>query len=407
VLGFKAKTFKPHTEVSLEDLVPQDNFYRHVEANLDLSFVRDLVRDCYSPTMGRPSIDPVVFFKLQLIMFFEGIRSERQLMETVSLNLAHRWYIGYDLDGPVPDHSSLSKIRGRYGLQTFERFFEHIVELCIEAGLVWGRELYFDTTKVQANAALLSNVPRFYFAAKQHLKHLFDSKREVQDDDVFVIGGPEWADRDTADIATSRGFVEKYSQAGPTGKTGTWYQRTADIRTSPTDPDATPMKRFNGDRTVMGYHDHYVVDGGKARIILAALVTPASIMDNTPMLDLARWVRFRWRLKPKIAVADTKYGTVANIVGLEDDGLRAFLPTSEGGKRTRFYSPDDFHFDNERNVCICPQGHELPLRTRLWRRQMYSYRADPKICNVCPMKPKCTNAKGGRSVHRSFFYGSD
>jgi transposase len=74
----------------LEDLVPEDNFYRHVEEVLDLSFVRDLVRDCYSPSMGRPSIDPVVFFKLQLIMFFEGIRSERQLMETVSLNLAHR-----------------------------------------------------------------------------------------------------------------------------------------------------------------------------------------------------------------------------------------------------------------------------------------------------------------------------
>ena len=325
-------------------------------------------------------------------------------METVSLNLAHRWFIGYDLDETVPDHSSLSKIRERYGLETFERFFEHIVELCSEAGLVWGEELYFDSTKVQANAALLSNVPRFYFAAKQHLKHLFDNKLEVQDDDFYVIGGPEWAERDNADIATSRGLVEKYSKASPHGKGGTWYQRTADIRSSPTDPDATPMKRFNGDRTVMGYHDHYVVDGGKARIILAALVTPASIMDNTPMLDLARWVRFRWHLKPRIAVADTKYGTVANIVGLEDDGLKAFLPTLTGTRRTRFYSPNDFHFDNVRNVAICPQGQELRLKTRLKQRQMYSYRADPRICNVCPVKHKCTNAKSGRSVHRSFFY---
>jgi transposase len=72
----------------------------------------------------RPSIDPVVFFKLQLIAFFEGIRSERLLMETVSLNLAHRWYIGYDLDEAVPDHSSLSKIRERYGMVTFQQFFE-------------------------------------------------------------------------------------------------------------------------------------------------------------------------------------------------------------------------------------------------------------------------------------------
>jgi transposase len=76
--------------VSLETLVPPDNFYRHLDAVLDLGFVRDLVRDRYA-SLGRPSIDPVVFFRLQLVMFFEGIRSERKLIEVVSLNLAHRW----------------------------------------------------------------------------------------------------------------------------------------------------------------------------------------------------------------------------------------------------------------------------------------------------------------------------
>jgi len=88
----------------------------------------------------------VVFFKLQLIAFFEGIRSEQQLMQTINLNLAHRWFIGYDLDEPVPDHSSLSKIRERYGLEILQLFFERIVELCIQAGLVWGEELYIDST---------------------------------------------------------------------------------------------------------------------------------------------------------------------------------------------------------------------------------------------------------------------
>src|ERR687893_345194 len=96
--------------VALEDLVPADHFYRHPDAQLDLSFVRDWVRDLYAER-GRPSIDPIVFFKLQLIMFFEGIRSERRLIETASLHLAHRWYLGYDLDEPLPDHSSLSRIR--------------------------------------------------------------------------------------------------------------------------------------------------------------------------------------------------------------------------------------------------------------------------------------------------------
>jgi transposase len=90
MLGHKAKAFTTHPAVCLEDLVPPNNFYRQVQAKLDLTFVRDLVRDCYSSHMGRPSIDPVVFFKLQLIMFFEGIRSERQLMDMVNMRLDHR-----------------------------------------------------------------------------------------------------------------------------------------------------------------------------------------------------------------------------------------------------------------------------------------------------------------------------
>ena len=142
MLGHKAREFKQHKSISLEDLVPDDNFYRQVQRSIDLSFVRELVDDFYA-SMGRPSIDPVVFFKLQLIAFFEGIRSERRLMETVNLNLAHRWFIGYDLDEPIPDHSSLSKIRERYGWKVFQQFFERIVELCIEAGLVWGRRVVF------------------------------------------------------------------------------------------------------------------------------------------------------------------------------------------------------------------------------------------------------------------------
>ncbi len=96
MLGHKSREFKKHVAISLEALVPQDNFYRQVDQCIDLSFVRDLAAKFYSSS-GRPSIDPVVFFRLQLIAFFEGIRSERQLMESVNLNLAHRWYIGYDL----------------------------------------------------------------------------------------------------------------------------------------------------------------------------------------------------------------------------------------------------------------------------------------------------------------------
>src|ERR687894_2112824 len=169
--------------VSLEDLVPPSNFYRHLEATLDLGFVRKWARGLYADR-GRPSIDPVVFFKLQLIMFFEGIRSERQLIATASLNLAHRWYLGYALDEDLPDHSSLTRIRQRLGVDIFQRFFEHVVDLCQDAGLVWGHELFFDATKVEANAAVDSLLPRFYHDAKAHVTGLFTDSPPPGDDVV-------------------------------------------------------------------------------------------------------------------------------------------------------------------------------------------------------------------------------
>lgn len=380
MLGHKARDFKRHQSISLEDLVPDDNFYRQVERSVDLSFVRDLAEEFYS-SMGRPSVDPVVFFKLQLIAFFEGIRSERQLMETVNLNLAHRWFIGYDLDERVPDHSSLSKIRERFGLEVFQLFFEHVVELCILVGLVWGEELYIDSTKVQANASINSMIERAEFEAQQHLDQLF------QEENASPFGK----------------LVTKYSGKRLSGVRKPHYQRITDNRISPIDPDAAPMQSSGGGSAVLGYRDHYVVDGGKARIILSALVTPASITDNTPLLDLVDWVRFRWKLQPKLAVGDTRYGTVPNIVGLEERGIQAYLPTSDFSQRTKYYPAKLFQYDSQKDHYVCPQGQILPLTARRKTEQVILYCAKAKVCNVCPVKSQCTGSKSGRHIFRSFF----
>ena len=356
MLGQKNRVCKVHTAVCLEDLVPVNHFYRQVEAKLDLGFVREMVQDRYTSQRGRPSIDPVVFFKLQLIMFFEGIRSERQLMEQVTVNLVHRWYIGYDLDEAVPDHSSLSKIRDRYGLDIFQRFFEAIVDRCCAAGLVWGKELYFDGTKVRANADIDKRIPRFYWEAQQHLQTLFAKVEE------------------TAEPAEApRGFVNRYNGQRLVGsRTHTTQERQADTFVCPTDPDATPLYSQPG-HSRLGYHVHYVVDGGKAWVILAVLVTPACIMDNTPMLDLERWVRFRWKVHPRLAVADAKYGTLVNIVGLEQDGIRAYLAVPDPSVRTKLYSQERFQYDAQRDGYLCPQGQFLSLSSFDRYQQAFMY----------------------------------
>ncbi len=271
MMGFKERTFAPLVAVSLEELVPQDHFYRQVQKVLDLSFVYDLVRECYSMA-GRPSIDPVVFFKLQLVMFFEDIRSERLLMRQVADRLSVRWYVGYDLGEPLPDHSTLSKIRLRYGLEVFRRFFEAIVQQCQQAKLVWSRELYFDSTQVNANADLNSLAPRFAVEARQalqeHLAALFQAEAaqsenseeqsakqlpsEAQQEEscssspvllptrISEARREELAEENTAryDWIAQEGRQQRDVSSS--------YQRTADFRISTTDPDATPMRLKGG-----------------------------------------------------------------------------------------------------------------------------------------------------------------
>jgi transposase len=391
--------------VSLEALVPPDNFYRHLDAKLDLGFVRELVHDRYADG-GRPSIDPVVFFKLQLVMFFEGVRSERKLVEVASLHLAHRWYPGYHLDEPLPDHSSLTRIRNRYGLAVFRRFFERVVELCREAGPVWGKELFFDATRVPANAALDSLAPRLREVAREHLDDLFDAdgtdRPEASAADApprLHPRGADGADGTTGGPLDARWDLLTECRLDPDRPPAHRYRRTGAMRVSTTDPDAAPMS--GGGRTKLGYHAHYVVDGGRARVILYALVTPADVMENRPMLDLLRRVRFRWRLRPKRAVGDTTYGTAENIRALEDAGVRAYVPRPDWEQRTPFYGPSRFAYDAGRDEHRCPQGQPL----RRWKanhaEEVVTYRASAAACNACPVKAACTTSRRGRMVQRS------
>jgi transposase len=398
--------------VSLDELVPSGNFYRHLEAKLDLGFVRGWVEDYYADR-GRPSVDPVVFFKLQLVMFFEGIRSERQLIATASLHLAHRWYLGYALDAELPDHSSLTRIRQRLGVAIFERFFERIVDLCQETGLLWGRELFFDATKIQANADLDSLVPRFFHEAKTHVAELFADNpptgtaetEEAMGDDLparvsRLQREPAGGGLPAIDDPPWRLLEER--RLDPQRPSSGSYIRTTDIRVSPTDSDATPMRTKNG--TALGYHDHYVVDGGKQRIILAALVTPADVMENVPMRDLLWRVCFRRKLRPHHVTGDTTYGTVENIVALEDAGIRAYLPLPDwGSRRPRFFAQADFTYDAAHDEYRCPQHHPLKRETAKYTEEVVVYRGRAAICNACPAKTACTTSDHGRIVHRSFY----
>ena len=337
--------------VSLEDLVPPSNFYRHLEAKLDLSFVREWTRELYAER-GRPSIDPVVFFKLQLVMFFEGIRSERKLIETATSQpgppLVPRLRPRRGPARPLqPDPHPAAAGRRRSSSASSSRS-----SICARRR-AWSGAASSTSMPPRSRPTPTSIplVPRFYYDAKTHVAELFaddaaEPGRRPLSENV-ADGLPEaWSSCRRADDARGRcraaeppwRLLEERRLDPHRPAVGS-YRADDRLRASaPTDPDATPDADQHG--TALGYHDHYVVDGGKPRIILAALVTPADVMENVPLRDLLWRVCFRRKLRPRQVTGDTTYGTSRTSSPLEDAGIRAFFPLPDFDRRTPFYRQD-------------------------------------------------------------------
>ncbi len=171
-------------------------------------------------------------------MFFEGLRSERELMRVATDRLSVRWYLGYDLFERLPDHSSLTRIRERFGAEVFRRFFERIVEECVEAGLMRGKEMFFDATKVGANAAVDSLAPRW--AVEAHLDALFDG------DDSSSASEPESTtslpsadDEELTAANAKKDWLTRGGEQDRNVRSGS-YRRIADTRASRPTPTHPP-----------------------------------------------------------------------------------------------------------------------------------------------------------------------
>ncbi len=278
-----------------------------------------------------------------------------------------------------------------------------------------------DATKVQANASMESVKPRF--AVEAHLANLFAAEPAEEAQQLATQGEPASSEPSPQEVMAApvelptalsaeqravltqqneerHDWIERQGRPDREVTHGS-YQRVADFRISTTDPDATIMPT-KGDGRHLGYHTHYVVDGGKARIILAALVTPSEVMENQPALDLLWRVRFRWKLWPRQMTGDTTYGTVDNIVALAHEHIHAYVPLPDFDHRTPFYGQREFQYDPQQDVYTCPQGALLRLKKHRYTERTKVYRADAATCNACPLKKHCTESQHGRSLKRSF-----
>ena len=139
---------------SIDQLVPENHLVRKLDACIDFSFIYDLVKDKYSADFGRPSIDPVVLFKIVFIQYIFGIKSMRQTITEIETNVAYRWFLGYGLNDKIPHFTTFGKnyVRRFKDTDIFEKIFIHILEQAVKAGLVKADAVFIDSTHVKANA---------------------------------------------------------------------------------------------------------------------------------------------------------------------------------------------------------------------------------------------------------------
>lgn len=354
------------TGFSLDKRVRENHPLRRIAEVVDFAFIYDEVADKYG-RKGNVSVPPPVILKLMLLLVFYNVRSERELMDTLPERLDWLWFLGYDLEDDVPNHSVLSKARKRWGPEVFQGFFERVVRQCVEAGLVDGSKVFVDSSLVEANASLDSIV-------------------------------------DTGSLKEQ--LTEKYSQlearldeAPSTREAGPYAKSTRGLL-SATDPDAAIVRR--GD-SKLRYQSHRAVDD--SGVVTATAVTPGDVNEAHLLMDLVESHEETTGESVDTAVADAKYGTIENYLACHDAGIEAHIPEFKDGtekrlKKRGLFLEDRFMYDAERDVYVCPAGGELKPRTIHKRRSAMEYKAPKQLCASCELRDQCTQSKTGRTVLR-------
>jgi transposase len=342
--------------VCIEELVPKEHLLRKIDRVIDFDFIRDKVRDLYCADNGRPAVDPVVLFKMLFLGYLFGIRSERQLMREIQVNIAYRWFIGFGLTDKIPDASTFSQNRRRRFTEStiYQEIFDEIVLQAMRKKLISGRILYTDSTHLKASAN----------KHKYKKKQVEASTRTYLDELNEAVN----ADRKAHDKKPLKPKAEK-----PASK---------EIKKSTTDPDSGYM--------VCGKHN----------LITDTHVTAGNVHDSIPYLERLDRQRERFGFATEAVGLDAGYMTAPLCKGLEERNLYGVIgyrrPTHIQGrlpKRLYLYDAQDDSY-------VCPNGQRLSYRTT--NREGYrEYRSDPQICQECPLLGQCTsNAQHVKTVTR-------
>ncbi len=358
--------------VSIEELVPKDHLLRKIDRVIDFDFIREKVKDLYCADNGRPAVDPVVLFKMLFLGYLFGIRSERQLVRELQVNVAYRWFVGFSLTDKIPDASTFSQNRRRRFTEStiYQEIFDEIVLQAMRKRLLSGRVLYTDSTHLKASAN----------------KHKFKKKQIVK------------ATREYVDALEDAIGKDRQAHGKKPLKAKEEVPETREVKSSTTDPDSGYMVR-DGKPKGFFYLDHRTTCG-MHNLITDTHVTAGNVHDSIPYLERLDRQRQRFGFETEATGLDAGYMTPAICKGLEDREIYGVI----GYRRSphikgRLYKRD-YIYDTQQDGYRCPNGQLLTYRTT--NREGYrEYRSDPIICRKCPLLGQCTeNAQQVKTITR-------
>lgn len=364
MMGQRKFNMKTHHNLCLDDLVDPGDLYRKIDEAIDFGFIYELAKESYSHT-GQPSLDPVVFFKIELVGFLEGIHEDRALERRVKDSLAIRWFLGYDLDEPPPVHSTISRTRKeRISKVLYQAVFDHMLGLCIRHQLVKGNHQSIDSTLLKANASLDS-------------LEILQPKVLAHYEKAVGVNHPESEDKDPE--STPSKSIRRDQEAKAAKKPGF--------------PGAAYYKASVSVDESCGIITHAQVDNGNKN-------------DSELLQPIVREVKERLNqqgLSFQSVATDKGFYSTENLKYLSDETIIAYmtprqLTTTEGD-----FAREHFHYDKLNDRFICPQGKPLyfkQLDDKL--SHIRRYRAEEKNCLACPQKSLCTKGKA-RTISFSIY----
>ncbi|GAA0696290.1 IS1182-like element ISBma2 family transposase [Marinobacterium maritimum] len=358
--------------VCIDELVPADHLLRKIDRTIDFSFIHELVKDLYCSDNGRPALDPTLLFKLLFLGYLYGVRSERQLIREVQVNVAYRWFLGLNLTDKVPDASTLSQNRRRRfnESEVYQQIFDEIVLQAMRKKLVSGKTLYTDSTHLKANANKNKWVKTRAASSSRDYLNALDKAVE---EDRLAHGKKPLPPRSSE-------------------------PETREIKQSTTDPDSGYMVR-DGKPKGFFYLDHRTVDG-LCNIITDVHLTPGNVHDSLPYLGRLDRQKERFGFDIQSVGLDAGYFTAGICKGLEDRQIYGVIGYRRPTHRKGYFYKREYHYDADQDRYTCPEGVALIYKTTD-RNGYRHYRSDPDRCLSCPQRERCTgNAKGEKTLTR-------